>query len=107
MPDLDVALPAGHSLTSYAERADLIDPANTFNSSIWPEFMLQDTEADRYWHLLNGEFREFQLILLDPEGRIAANNSAQLAWDGTDDGLPGGWTASSSRAPGTSRPAGP
>ena len=31
-------------------------------------------------------------MLLDPDGRIAAaGNSAPLAWDGTDAGLPAGW----------------
>jgi len=92
MPDLDVDLPAGFSLTSYEQRPDLIRAADAFNSSVWPDYMLQDADADKYWNLLETVFREFQLLLLDGDGQIAAtNNSAPLAWDGTDEGLPDGW----------------
>ena len=92
MPDFDLELPPGFTLVSYVERPDLIDPADRFNGSVWPEFMLQDAEADKYWHLLDTAFAEYQLVLLDAEGRIAAtNNSAPIAWDGTDAGLPDGW----------------
>jgi GNAT superfamily N-acetyltransferase len=92
MPNLDVALPAGLSLTSYAERPDLIDAADDFNGSTWPEFMLHDAVAGRNWHLLDHELAEYQLVVLDARGRIAAtSNSAPLAWDGTDEGLPDGW----------------
>ncbi len=92
MLNLGVELPADHTLVSYAERPDLIDRVGHFNGSVWPEFMLQDSEADRYWHLLDTVFLDFQLVLLDGDGRIAAtNNSAPLAWDGTDQGLPDGW----------------
>jgi GNAT superfamily N-acetyltransferase len=92
VPDLDLDLPEGFSLVSYVERPDLIDVADRFNGSVWPEFMLQDAEADKYWHLLDTAFAEFQLVLLDRDGAIAAtNNSAPITWDGTDDGLPDGW----------------
>ena len=92
MVDLGVALPDGHILVSYAERPDRIAPAGNFNGSVWPEFMLQDSEADKYWHLLDTVFLDYQLVLLDPDGQIAAtSNSAPLAWDDTDAGLPDGW----------------
>jgi GNAT superfamily N-acetyltransferase len=92
MPSLPVDVPAGFILVSLAERPDLIDPAGQFNGSVWPTFMLQDSEADKYWHLLDSVLREYQLVLLDADGRIAAtNNSAPLFWNGTDDGLPDGW----------------
>lgn len=92
MVDLGVTLPDGHTLVSYAERPDLVDPAGRFNGSVWPEFMLQDSVADKYWHLLDTVFLDDQLVLLDADGRIAAtNNSAPLVWDGTDAGLPDGW----------------
>jgi GNAT superfamily N-acetyltransferase len=90
--DLGIALPEGHSLVSFAERPDLITPMNRFNGSVWPEFMLQDSEADKYWQHLEDDFPEYQLVLLDAAGEIAAtNNSAPLFWDGTDEGLPEGW----------------
>ena len=92
MPDLGLELPPGHTLVSYAERRDLARPAGRFNGSVWPEFMLQDSAADKYWHLLDEVFLDFQLVLHDAAGEIVAtNSSAPLAWDGTDDGLPGGW----------------
>jgi GNAT superfamily N-acetyltransferase len=90
--DLGIDLPEGHSLVSLAERPDLIRPMSRFNGSVWPTFMLQDSQADSHWHHFDEDFPEFQLILLDSAGEIAAtNNSAPLGWDGTDDGLPDGW----------------
>jgi GNAT superfamily N-acetyltransferase len=54
--------------------------------------MLQDAQADSHWHHFEEDFPEFQLVLLDADGAIAAtSNSAPIAWDGTDDGLPDGW----------------
>jgi hypothetical protein len=92
MVDLGIEIPEGHSLVSYAERPDLVEPAGSFNGSAWPEFMHQDEIVHRYWHLLDGAWPEFQLVLLDANGEIAAtNNAAPIAWDGTDDGLPDGW----------------
>jgi len=89
MPAFEVALPAGFTLVDHVERPDLIHAANVFNGSVWPEFMLQDTDADRYWYLLDSVFAGYQLVLLDADGRIAAaNNSAPLAWDGAGAGLP-------------------
>jgi GNAT superfamily N-acetyltransferase len=92
MVDLGVELPPGHTLVSYAERPDLVEPAGEFNTVVWPEFMHHDEIVHRYWHLLDGAWPGFQLVLLDANGEIAAtNNSAPIAWDGTDDGLPDGW----------------
>lgn len=92
MPAFDLDLPPGFRLVSYAERPDLVSAAGRFNGAVWPEFMLQDSEADRYWHLLDEVFLDYQLVLLDAAGEIAAtNNSAPIHWDGTDDGLPDGW----------------
>lgn len=90
--DLGIELPTGHSLVSYSERPDLVRAAGQFNGSAWPEFMLQDDTVQRHWHLLDGAWPGFQLVLLDASGAIAAtNNSAPIAWDGTDGGLPEGW----------------
>lgn len=92
MPDLDLELPSGHTLVSYAERPDLINAAGSFNGSAWPEFMLHDSVVHKYWHLLDSAFPEYQFVLLDDDGMIAAtSNSAPLVWDGTDAGLPDGW----------------
>lgn len=92
MPDLGIEIPAGHSLVSLAERPDLARPAGSFNGSAWPEFMLQDEVVQRYWDLLEDPWAEYQLVLLDAAGAIAAtNNSAPIQWDRTDEGLPEGW----------------
>lgn len=92
MVDLGIDLPGGHTLVTLAERPDLIRPSHEFNGSVWPAFMLQDSQADAYWHHFDEDFPEFQLVLVDEAGEIAAtNNSAPLAWDGTDDSLPDGW----------------
>jgi GNAT superfamily N-acetyltransferase len=94
MPELGIDLPPGHRLVSFPERPDLVAAVFRFNASVWPEFMLQDPVTDDRWQLLWEAFGEFQLTLLDPDGRIVATtNSAPLAWDGTDDGLPDGWAA--------------
>ena len=92
MPAFEVALPPGFRLVSYAERPDLIREAGRFNGSVWPEFMLHDAVVHAHWHLLEDTFLEYQLVLLDADGRIAATgNSAPLAWDGVDEHLPDGW----------------
>lgn len=92
MPDLDLELPPGHQLVSFAERPDLVDPSLDFNTTVWPEFMLKDAVVHEHWHLLWDAFIDFQLILLDASGAIAATtNSAPLAWSGMDADLPDGW----------------
>jgi GNAT superfamily N-acetyltransferase len=79
-------------LVTVAERRDLEDALDRHNGAAWPEFMLQDPVADELWHHLHADFADWQLMLIDPADRIvAAANSAPLAWDGTDEGLPEGW----------------
>jgi GNAT superfamily N-acetyltransferase len=87
-----LALPPGHTLLSVEERPDLWRPMSDVNVSVWPEFMLNDPVANEHWGRLREDFAPFQLALLDETGELmAVNNSAPLAWDGTDDGLPAGW----------------
>jgi GNAT superfamily N-acetyltransferase len=84
--------PGALRLVTLAERPDLRDRLGDHNGAAWPEFMLQDPVADRLWHHLDEDFAAWQLMLLDADDRIvAAGNSAPLAWDGSDDGLPAGW----------------
>lgn len=87
-----VPIPAGHALVSLAERPELIDPMGEFNAAVWPDFMHHDPVAGRLFHHLWDDFPAFQLVLLDPDGAIAATHETMpLAWDGTDEGLPAGW----------------
>lgn len=92
MPELGISLPEGTCLLSLAERPDLRGPAGDHNVSVWPEFMLHSAVANRNWDLLFEAWPDFQLVLVDADDVVlAAHNSAPLAWDGTDAGLPDGW----------------
>ena len=87
-----LVLPAGHSLVSIEERPELRRPLGELNVSVWPEFMLNDPVANANWDRLFSDFAAFQLCLFGADGSLVAGcNSAPLAWDGTDDGLPEGW----------------
>jgi GNAT superfamily N-acetyltransferase len=87
-----LALPAGHTLLSVADRRSLWDPLCELNSSAWPELMLHDPVASRHWDRLAADFAAFQMGLHDAEGELIAGlNSAPLPWDGTLEGLPSGW----------------
>lgn len=90
--NLGLELPPGYRLASLAEEPDLRGVLGEHQVAVWPAFMLEDQVADRLWHHLFEEFAAFQVCLLDADGRVVAgHNSAPLAWDGTDAGLPVGW----------------
>ena len=90
--DLALAIPPGHVLVSVAERPDVWGPMNDLDDSVWPAYMKHDPVANRLWPRLRTSFGDYQLALLDPGGEVvAAQNAAPIAWDGTDEGLPGGW----------------
>jgi hypothetical protein len=90
LPGVD--LPAGHRLVSLATRPDLADALSAFNGTVWATFMLQDSVADREWHHTEDSWPETQLVMLDDRDQfVATANTSPLVWDGTDDGLPGGW----------------
>jgi GNAT superfamily N-acetyltransferase len=80
---------------TFQDRPDLIEAADAVIPAEWPEFMLNDQAANRYWHRLYEEFADFQFVLLDEAQRIAAvGNSLPVVWDGTVAGLPDrGWDA--------------
>ncbi len=88
----DPELPAGHRFVTLADDPSLRGPMGDHNVWVWPEFMLQDTTADRHWDRLFADWPRYQACLLGPDGAIvSAFNSAPLVWDGTDADLPGGW----------------
>ncbi len=85
-------LPPGYELTTLAERPDQRDTVERFGSSVWPEFMLKDAISDRHWPRMAGELPQYQLVLIDVAGGVAAvARSMPLAWDGAVEGLPRGW----------------
>ncbi|HEX2883289.1 MAG TPA: N-acetyltransferase [Candidatus Limnocylindria bacterium] len=92
MPELDLQLPPGTRLVSLAERPDLDEGMGDHNVSVWPAFMLESPVSNAHWRRAMDRYPQFQLALLGEAGEIlAAHNSAPLAWDGTDAGLPTGW----------------
>jgi hypothetical protein len=84
-----------YTLHTLAERPDLIRETDHMNGAGWPEFMLHDPVADKYFGRLYDTFPQYQVIFLDPQGKvIAGGNTIPITWDGTVDGLPDrGWDA--------------
>ena len=83
-----------YQLVTIDQRPDLKPQVHRLNPTVWPEFMLHDAVAARYWRDLFGTFAAFQLALCDEhENVLGAASSIPLAWDGTEDGLPAGWDA--------------
>ena len=87
-----IVVPPGHRLARVSDEPELWRPADLMCSASWPEFMLHDPVADHCWGHLHADWPEFQLVLVDGTGEVAAaSQAAPLRWDGTDDGLPEGW----------------
>ena len=78
-------------------RPDLIDSADKLVSETgaWPEFMLHDAVAAKYFWRLYDTFPAYQLALLDDRGEIVGmGNTIPVTWDGSVAGLPDeGWDA--------------
>jgi len=66
------------------QQPDLWAAMQATTEAMWPEFMLHDAYANRYWDGLPEDFPAFQFALLDVQkGQIAAaGNSLALHWDG-------------------------
>ncbi|MBI1276851.1 MAG: GNAT family N-acetyltransferase [Anaerolineaceae bacterium] len=79
------------------ERPDLIDAADKLASETgaWPEFMLHDPIASKYFWRLYDTFPAYQTVLMDSDGQLVAmGNTIPVTWDGTTEGLPDeGWDA--------------
>jgi len=87
-----LALPPGHALHAVDDRPELGGALGELSASVWPEFMLNDPVVGARWGRLFTDFAAFQLGLFAPDGQLVAGcNSAPLAWNGTDEGLPEGW----------------
>jgi GNAT superfamily N-acetyltransferase len=87
-----IAVPPGHRLVRVSEEPALWRPADAMCSAAWPEFMLHDPVAHRCWGRLRDNWPEFQLVLVDAAGDVAAaSQAAPIRWNRTDAGLPAGW----------------
>lgn len=83
-----------YTYTTLAEQPELEAAMPRLHSESWPEFVLNDPVAIRYWGSLFSTFPEFQYVLCDEQGEaLAAGHGIPLAWDGTQEGLPAGWDA--------------
>lgn len=78
---------------TYKQRPDLVEQAVLFNELGWPIFMCQDPNEQQYWSLLETLFPQFQLMLCLADEVVAVGSAVPLYWDGTTEGLPGGWGA--------------
>ncbi len=75
-------------------RDDMVERTSAATSPEWPEFMLNDPVANKYWAALYRDFPQFQFVLADPETDeiMASCNSVPLAWEGGFEALPNeGW----------------
>lgn len=77
-----------------AEKPELREQAIP-DADIWPEFNLQGETYRRLWPRLTEDLPEFQFAMCDEQtGEVIAEaHTVPCWWDGTLDGLPGGFDA--------------
>ena len=96
---LEMTRKKGESIMSYtcvplSQRPELEAEMPRLHSESWPEFVLNDPIAIRYWGSLFSTFADFQYVLCDENDfALAAGHAIPFAWDGTVEGLPSGWDA--------------
>jgi len=84
----------GFKVVSFKDRPDLLEAADAITPTVWPEFMLNDPVANRYWFRLYEVFPEYQFTLLEKgtDDIIAVGNSLPLVWEKDWHDLPDdGW----------------
>ncbi len=82
-----------YRLFTFTERPELAEAADQVQISVWPEFMLHDAVADKYFRYLLEGLAEYQFMLLDENDSIVATvNTVPLAWNDSPESLPEkGW----------------
>ncbi|MCP4704694.1 MAG: GNAT family N-acetyltransferase [candidate division Zixibacteria bacterium] len=83
-----------YRVVTTVDKPELLEIADEVVLLSWPEFMLNDSVANKYWNRLYEEFPEYQFCLMDNENdtAIAAGNCIPLYYDGNPDDLPeDGW----------------
>lgn len=81
-----------YKLVTTNERRDLIRSGDNIVEAVWPEFMLNDAVANKYFFQLYTDFPEFQYWLLDGEEIVGIGNSIPLKWNEKLENLPDiGW----------------
>jgi hypothetical protein len=82
----------GHSLLDGKQLPSMGSRADRIAAEVWPEFMLHDPIAGRYWHHLCRDWPEYQIALMDRDELLAVGNSVPLYWNGPLAKLPEeGW----------------
>ena len=87
-------LPSGFQFITPATYNDYRQLVAPLAEACWPQFMLHDPVADKYWSALFERFSEYQFGVFDANvNRVAAmGNSLVLRWDGDLMSLPeAGW----------------
>ena len=81
-----------YKIITLAERFDLFEAQDEVCEEVWPEFMLHDPIAHKYWGRFIDAFKEFQLMLMDGDEILAVINSVPLSFEGDLNNLPDeGW----------------
>lgn len=83
-----------YKIVTAVENPNLLKIADEVVLLSWPEFMLQDPVADKYFDRLYETFPEFQFCLIDNENEtvVASVNAVPLYYNGAIENLPvEGW----------------
>ena len=81
-----------HQIYTLAQRPDLWPQIGPIQRKGWPEFMRNDPVANQYFGQIYELFPDCQLMLCNENDTVlATGNCLPLFWDGTIEGLPGGW----------------
>jgi hypothetical protein len=82
------------SVSSLADRPDLVPALESLIAAGWPRFTLESPLDHAYWGRLVGEFADYQVLLIDrADALLGAGHSVPFCWDGRPDTLPAGWDA--------------
>lgn len=81
-----------YDITTLAERWDLVEKQDVICTEVWPEFMLHDPVADKYWGAFLNAFKEYQLLIMEGEEILAVANTVPLHFGRPLEELPDeGW----------------
>ncbi len=81
-----------YTIVTARERPEWYEAGQALMDRAWPEIMMHDPVAGRYWDRLYQDFPEYQFALFDGDRLVAVGNSLPLVWQGEFQDLPGeGW----------------
>jgi len=83
-----------YKIISAVNNPKLLEIADEVVLLSWPEFMLNDSVANKYWSRLYEDFPEYQFCMMDNESEavLASGNCIPIHYEGPPDDLPDeGW----------------